>query len=100
MQLIYRPAAAISARAHTFLPALLALLAGTGCAERPTTLDPPPDRPHAGQVLTVAAADPADRELLRQLGRAWATRSGAEVRVADGPWDGTADVGLIPPAEL
>jgi ABC-type glycerol-3-phosphate transport system substrate-binding protein len=71
-----------------------------GCIERPTTIDAPPDRPYAGKVLTVAAADPADRELLKHLTRSWAVRSGAEIRILDEPWDGTADIGLIPPADL
>jgi ABC-type glycerol-3-phosphate transport system substrate-binding protein len=50
--------------------------------------------------LTAAVSDPADRELLRQLARSWGTRSGAEIRIADGPWDGTADIGLIRSAEM
>ena len=48
----------------------------------------------------MAVADPRDRELVNQLGRSWATRNGAEVRISDSPFDGTADVGLIPPADL
>jgi ABC-type glycerol-3-phosphate transport system substrate-binding protein len=85
---------------------LLALVLGTaivtsaGCLERPTTIDHQPARPFAGVRLTVAAADPGDRDLIRQLGRSWAARNGAEVRIADKPYDGTADVGLIPPADL
>jgi ABC-type glycerol-3-phosphate transport system substrate-binding protein len=81
-------------------PLGLGLVAALGCQERPTTIDPLPPRPYAGVVLTVAVADPADRDLARQLGRSWAARNGAEVRIADGPFDGTADVDLIPPADL
>lgn len=76
------------------------LLVGGGCGERATTLDPSPERLHADVTLTLAAAEPADRDLLRQLARTWAARTGAEVRIADQPWDGTADVGLISTAAL
>ena len=75
-------------------------LVAAGCRERPTTIDPLAPRPHAGVVLTVAVADPADREFVRQLGRSWATRNGAEVRISETLFDGTADVGLIAPADL
>jgi ABC-type glycerol-3-phosphate transport system substrate-binding protein len=81
-------------------PILIPFLIAAGCIERPTTLDPVPDRPHAGVVLTAAVSDPADRDLLRQLARAWGTRSGAEIRTSDAPWDGTADIGLIRSAEM
>src|SRR4051812_9828056 len=81
------------------LPLGIALVSAVGCLERPTTIDAVPPRPHAGVVLTVAAADPADRDLVRQLGRSWAARNGAEVRISEAPFDGTADVGLIPPAD-
>jgi ABC-type glycerol-3-phosphate transport system substrate-binding protein len=101
MQLDYRRPHAFFPRPQILLLSVLTpLLLAAGCIERPTTLDSPPDRPHARVVLTAAASDPAGRDLLRQLGRSWATRSGAEVRVLDGPWDGTADVGLVAPAEL
>lgn len=88
---------------RTGLPAVTAvaaLLAATGCPERPTTIDPPPARPFAGVVLSVAVADPRDRDLVHQLARSWALRTGAEVRVLDTPYDGQADVGFIPPADL
>lgn len=91
----------IFVRPHLLLLSILTpLVMAAGCIERPTTLDPVPDRPHMGVVLTAAASDPADRDLLRQLGRSWGTRSGAEVRVADVPWDGTTDIGLIRAAEM
>src|SRR5262245_30092289 len=84
-----------------FVAAILSFLAiGAGCVERPTTIDPPFSRPYSGVTLTVAASDPADRVLLQQLSKSWATRSGAQVRVLDTPWDGNADIGLIAPAEL
>src|SRR5262245_29391307 len=70
------------------------------CIERPTTIDTPPDRPHAGTVLTVAVSDPADREFVQRLAKAWSTRSGCDVRVLDTAWDGTADIGLVAPAEI
>jgi ABC-type glycerol-3-phosphate transport system substrate-binding protein len=100
MQQIYAAGRSILAR-----PALLALflspfLIAAGCIERPTTIDAVPDRPYAGTVLTASANDASDRELLRQLARSWSTRSGAEIRILDGPWDGTADIGLISPAEM
>jgi multiple sugar transport system substrate-binding protein len=76
------------------------LLTAGGCIERPTTIDPVPDRPHAGVVLKVAVSDTGDRELVRQLGLSWGSRQGARVELSDGPWDGTADVALIAPAEL
>jgi ABC-type glycerol-3-phosphate transport system substrate-binding protein len=83
------------------LPVLLApVLIAAGCIERPTTLDPPPDRPHAGTVLTAAASDPADREFLQRLAKSWSTHSGAEIRVLDTPWVGNADIGLVAPAEI
>lgn len=101
MQLIYRPTAPVYARGLFLLGVVLAPLAvAAGCIDRPTTLDAPPDRPHAGATLTVAVADPADREPVRQLARAWAVRSGASVTVTDAVFDGTTDVGLIPPAEV
>ena len=101
MQQDYPPPRAIFPRPQILLSVVLTpFLAAAGCVERPTTLDPVPDRPHAGLVLTAAASDPVGRDLLRQLGRSWATRSGAEVRVLDGPWDGTTDIGLVGPAEL
>jgi ABC-type glycerol-3-phosphate transport system substrate-binding protein len=97
----------ICAVARTFfvssklLPVLLTpFLIAAGCIERPTTIDPPPDRPHAGTVLTAAASDPADREFLQRLAKSWSTRSGAEIRVLDTPWDGNADIGLVAPAEI
>jgi ABC-type glycerol-3-phosphate transport system substrate-binding protein len=80
--------------------ACFSVFVGAGCGERPTTIDPPPIRPHAGATLTVAASDAADGELLRRLARSWSIRSGAKVQVSDDPWDGKADVGLIRPAEL
>ena len=84
LQQIYRTALPNSARA--FRPALILAAALTaGCTERPTTIDPPPPRPHAGVTLTVAVADPADRDLARQLARSWAAHSGASVRVLDEP---------------
>jgi ABC-type glycerol-3-phosphate transport system substrate-binding protein len=101
MQQIYRPRLPKSVRAG--LPVLFigaSVVATLGCLERPTTIDVPPPRPFAGTVLTVAVADPADRDLAHLLGRSWAARNGAEVRVVETPFDGTADVGLIPPADL
>ncbi|HEX3146508.1 MAG TPA: extracellular solute-binding protein [Gemmataceae bacterium] len=80
--------------------AIFAILTGFGCTERPTTIDPPPVRPYAGVSLKVAAADPADRELLRQLGRSWAVRNGVDLQILDDPRDGAADVQLIPMADL
>jgi len=77
-----------------------ALLAAPGCSERPTTIDPPPPRPHAGVVLTLAVAEPGDRDLARQLARSWAARSGAEIKILVDSYDGTADIGLIPPADV
>lgn len=101
MQQIYPPRLPKSTRVGLAALSLgFALISAAGCRERPTTIDPPPPRPHAGVVLTVAVADPADRELVRQLGRSWANRNGAEVRVAETPFDGTADVGLIRPDDL
>jgi ABC-type glycerol-3-phosphate transport system substrate-binding protein len=83
------------------LPALFApCLIAAGCIERPTTIDPLPDRPHAGIVLTAAASDAADREFLQRLAKSWTTQSGAEIRVLDTPWDGSADIGLVAPAEI
>jgi len=78
----------------------LPLVTAAGCIERPTTIDPVPDRPHAGVVLRVAVSDPADQELVRQLGRSWASRQSARVDLSDGQWDGSADVAIIAPAEL
>jgi ABC-type glycerol-3-phosphate transport system substrate-binding protein len=98
MQQIYSSRLPNSARALR-LGLILTIAIATGCTERPTTIDPPPPRPHAGVVLTVAA-DPADRDLVRQLARSWAARNGAEVKVLDTPFDGTADVGFITPADL
>jgi ABC-type glycerol-3-phosphate transport system substrate-binding protein len=86
--------------ARTGILLVVAVLAGFGCKERPTTIDAPPVRPYAGVTLTVATADPADRELARQLGRTWAARNGVEFRVLDTPYDGTADIGLLPMADL
>jgi multiple sugar transport system substrate-binding protein len=100
-QLHCRARRTIFARSQTLVGLILVpFLIAAGCIERPTTLDPVPDRPHAGVVLTAAVSDPVDRELLRQLAKAWGTRSGAEIRIADAPWDGTADIGLIRSAEM
>lgn len=99
MQQIY-PARLLKFVRVGLAPLLMGIVAGLGCRERPTTIDPPPPRPYAGVTLTVAAADPADRDLVRNLARSWAVRTGAEVRVSDAPFDGTADVGVIPPADL
>ena len=100
MQQIYLARLPNFVRAGLAALALGALLINTtGCRERPTTIDPIPPQPFAGVVLTVAVADPADRELVRQLGRSWATRNGAEVRVPD-TFDGTTDIAIIPPADL
>jgi multiple sugar transport system substrate-binding protein len=96
MQHIYRTGGTFFSR--TAGPLLL--LVGAGCGERATTIDPPPDSPHAGLALTVAVADPADRDLARQLARSWAARNGAIVRVLDAPFDGTPDLAIIPPADL
>jgi ABC-type glycerol-3-phosphate transport system substrate-binding protein len=101
MQLFYLFLTRLFARANILsAAALIPLLVAAGCMERPTTIDPTPARPHAGVVLRIAASDPNDRELLRQLAASWAVRSGAEVRVLDTEWDGSADVGLIRTPEL
>jgi multiple sugar transport system substrate-binding protein len=101
MQHLYGHARAIFVRPQLVLAlALTPLLIAAGCVERPTTIDPPPARPYAGVVLTAAASDPADQELLRQLAASWAARSGAKVQVLDKPWDGTADIGFVRPAEV
>lgn len=100
MQHIYRPRLPNSVRAGLPALAVAAALAAAGCLERPTTIDTPPPRPFAGTVLTVAVADPADAELARLIGRSWAARNGADVRILEAPFDGTADVGLVPPADL
>ena len=101
MQHLYRTGRAIFVRPELpILLGLLPLLAATGCTERPTTIYPPPARPHAGAVLTAAASHPADVELLRQLAASWSARSGAEVRVSEAPWDGKTDLGFVRPAEL
>lgn len=100
-QLHYRSLCTIFARPQTLIGLILIpFLVAAGCIERPTTLDAIPDRPHSGLVLTAAVSDPADGELLRHLAKAWGTRSGAEIRIADAPWDGTADIGLIRSAEM
>jgi multiple sugar transport system substrate-binding protein len=100
-QLHYGCARTIFARPqHLLLFIFTPWVMAAGCIERPTTLDPPPERPHAGVVLTAAVSDPADADLLRQLARSWGTRSGAEVRITDVPWDGTTDIGLIRAAEM
>jgi hypothetical protein len=80
--------------------ALHPFLIAAGCIERPTTIDPAPARPHSGVVLQVAVQDQRDRELVRQLAASWANRSGAEVRILESPWDGTADIGIIATADL
>ena len=51
------------------------LVVTCGCTERPSTIDPPPNRPFAGVNLTVAVAEPGDRALLQRLTRSWVTRS-------------------------
>jgi len=76
------------------------LLSGSSCIQRPTTIDPTPDQPFRGVKLTLAASHPADNDLLYQLTRGWASRTGAEIRISPTPWDGSADIGLISPAEL
>ena len=100
MQQIYAAGRLILARPTLLALFLLPFLVAAGCIERTTTIDAVPDRPYAGTVLTASANDPADRELLRQLARSWSTRSGAEIRILDGAWDGAADIGLISPAEM
>lgn len=99
MQQIYPAQLLKSARAG-LAPLLFGIVAALGCRERPTTIDPLPPRPYAGVTLTVAVADPTDRELVRHLARSWAVRNGAEVRIAEASFDGTADIGVIPPADL
>jgi ABC-type glycerol-3-phosphate transport system substrate-binding protein len=100
MQQIYRTRFPKSVRGGLPIVTLAVALASVGCLERPTTIDAPPSRPFAGTVLTVAVADPADAELARLIGRSWAARNGAEVRIQEAPFDGTADIALIPPADL
>jgi ABC-type glycerol-3-phosphate transport system substrate-binding protein len=102
MQQIYGPGRAIFLRRWLAPAALLfaAFALGAGCIERPTTIDLVPPRPHEGVTLRLATADSADRRFLSQLTRGWAVRSGAEVRIVEEPWDGSADVGLIPVADL
>jgi ABC-type glycerol-3-phosphate transport system substrate-binding protein len=100
MQQIYAAGRSILARPTLLTLFLSPFLIAAGCIERTTTIDAVPDRPYAGTVLTASANDPADRELLRQLARSWSTRSGAEIRILNGPWDGSADIGLISPAEM
>lgn len=102
MQQIYGPGRSIFVRPRLFLVALIFLPfgMGAGCIERPTTIDPVPPRPYEGVTLRLAASDPADRTFMSQLARGWAVRSGADVRVVEEPWDGSADVGLIPVADL
>lgn len=100
MQHFYAAGRAFFVRAQLLPVVISPFLIAAGCIERPTTIDTSPDRPHAGVVLTAAASDPADREVLRQLGLAWSVRSGARVHVLDEPWDGNADIGLIAPAEI
>src|SRR5262245_40338101 len=102
MQQIYSPGRPIFVR-RWLSPIVLVLspfVLGTGCVERPTTIDPVPSRPHEGVKLRLAAANKADRQLLSQLSRGWAVRSGADVLVVDEPWDGNTDVGLIHVADL
>jgi hypothetical protein len=86
------------------MPSAALLLApfvlGAGCIERPSTIDPVPPRSHEGLTLRLATTDPADNMLLSQLSRGWAVRSGADVRIVDETWDGSADIGLIPLADL
>src|SRR5262249_37401149 len=100
MQHIYGRRCMIFARPQLLLAFAVPLLLAAGCIERPTTIDPVPTFPHAGVVLKVAVSDPSDRELVRQLGRSWTIRSGGRVEVLDTPWDGSADVGLVVPAEM
>jgi ABC-type glycerol-3-phosphate transport system substrate-binding protein len=102
MQQIYGPGGPIFARRWLTSAALLLapFALGAGCIERPSTIDPVPLRPHEGLTLRLAATDPSDRVLLSQLTRGWAVRSGADVRVTVEPWDSTADIGLIPVADL
>ncbi len=101
MQPFYPPNARVYSRRRFLAGAILAPVGiAAGCIERPTTIDKAPDRPHAGVPLTVAVADPADRDRVRQLARSWAIRSGAAVAVTDAVFDGTADIGLILPAEM
>ena len=101
MQPFYHTIHSVYSRREFLAGAILAPLGvAAGCIERTTTIDALPNRPHAGVSLTVAVADPADREPVRQLARSWAVRSGATVTVTDTPFDGTADVGLILPAEM
>src|SRR5215208_6200876 len=57
MQQIYPARLPKSPRAGVAALALGLAVVALGCRERPTTIDPPPPRPHAGVVLTVAVAD-------------------------------------------
>jgi ABC-type glycerol-3-phosphate transport system substrate-binding protein len=102
MQQIYGPGRPIFARQWLVMSTLLTapFILGAGCIERPSTIDPVPARPYEGVTLRLAATDPADRVLLSQLTRGWAVRTGADVHVVDEIWDGNADLGLIPVAEL
>jgi multiple sugar transport system substrate-binding protein len=101
MQPFYPPIAPVYSRRRFLAGAILAPVGiAAGCVERPTTIDKAPDRPHAGVSLSIAVADPADRDLVRQIARSWAIRSGATVTVTDAAFDGTSDIGLIPPAEM
>jgi multiple sugar transport system substrate-binding protein len=100
-QLIYARRRAIFPRAGSSLIGIALLSAlSAGCIERPTTIDPPVPKPNAGVVLTVAVADPSDRELLSQLARTWSARTGGEVRVVSEVWNGSTDIGLIASADL
>ena len=68
MQQIYAAGRAFFVSAKLLPIIITPFLVAAGCIERPTTIDTPPDRPHAGVVLTAAASDPADREILRLQG--------------------------------
>ena len=86
--------------AADYVPKIILALCAVGCGERPSTIDIIPPKPFEGTVLTVAVANPADRELVRHLGRSWGARAGAVVRIADATWDGSTDIGLVAPADL
>lgn len=100
MQQDYGRRFSIFLRPILFGLSVLLLLAGASCIERPTTIDAVPDQPFRGITLKLAASHPGDCDMMYQLTRGWASRTGATVQIATEPWDGSADIGLISPAEM